>query len=126
MENQPFRDVIPEVVLSKLHALRKEGNNAVHGNKGDSTTALRLTREAYNVGRWFYVNYAAGNVSDCPEFAEPPKGGIEGIEQRREKRAILERITAQEAQMQKLLADLEQERSRAQQAEATAAMAPLS
>ncbi len=120
LENQPFRDVIPEVVLSKLHALRKEGNNAVHGNKGDSTIALRLTREAYNVGRWFYVNYAAGNVSDCPEFAEPPKGGIEGIEQRREKRAILERITAQEAQMQKLLADLEQERSRAQQAEATA------
>lgn len=120
LENQPFRDVVPTVVLSKLHALRKEGNSAVHGNKGDSTVALRLTREAYNVGRWLYVTYADGNVADCPQFTEPPKGGIEAVEQRREKRAILERIAAQEAQMQKLLADLEQERSRAQQAEATA------
>ncbi len=120
LENQPFRDVVPTVVLSKLHALRKEGNSAVHGNKGDSTVALRLTHEAYNVGRWLYVTYADGNVADCPQFTEPPKGGVEAVEQRREKRAILERIAAQEAQMQKLLADLEQQRSRAQQAEATA------
>lgn len=120
LENQPFRDVTPQVVLSKLHGLRKEGNNAVHGNKGDATVALRLTREAYNIGRWLYVTYANGNVADCPEYTEPPKGGVEGVEQRREKRAILERIAAQEAQMQKLLADLEKERSQAQQAVATA------
>lgn len=120
LENQPFRDVTPPVVLSKLHGLRKEGNSAVHGNRGDATVALRLTREAYNVGRWLYVTYADGNVADCPEFTEPPKGGVEGIELRREKRAILERIAAQEAQMQKLLADLEKERSQARRAEATA------
>jgi len=120
MENQPFRDVTPQVVLSKLHALRKEGNNAVHGNKGDATVALRLTREAHNVGRWIFVTYAGGSVSDCPEYTEPPKGGVEGVQQRREKRAILERIAAQESQMQKLLADLEKERSQARQAEATA------
>ena len=119
LENQPFRDVIPSVVLSKLHALRKEGNNAVHGNQGDATTALRLTREAYNIGRWVFVTYADGNVSDCPEYSEPPEGGVEGVQQRREKRAILERIAAQEAQMQKLLADLEKERSQAQRAVAT-------
>jgi len=120
LHNQPFKDVIPEVVLSKLHALRMEGNNAAHGNKGDTTTALRLTREAYNVARWLLVNYAGGNVADCPEYKEPPEGGIEGFKQRREKRAILERIAAQEAQMQKLLADLEKERSRSEQAVATA------
>ncbi len=120
LENQPFRDVIPTVVLSKLHALRKEGNSAVHGNKGDAMVALRLTREAYNVGRWLYVTYAGGSVSDCPAYCEPPEGGIEGAQQRREKRAILERLAAQEAQMQKLLADLETQRSQAQQAVATA------
>jgi type I restriction enzyme R subunit len=120
LHNQPFKDVVPEVVLSKLHALRMEGNNAAHGNKGDTTTALRLTREAYNIARWFHINYAGGNVADCPEYTEPPEGGVEGFRQRREKRAILERVTAQEAQMQKLLADLEQERSRADLAVATA------
>lgn len=119
LHNQPFKDVIPEVVLSKLHALRMEGNNATHGNKGDTTTALRLVREAYNIARWLHVNYANGNVADCLEYAEPPEGGVEGFKQRREKRAILERIAAQEAQMQKLLADLENERSRAAHAEAT-------
>lgn len=34
MANQVFKDVIPDVVLSKLHALRKEGNKSVHGNAG--------------------------------------------------------------------------------------------
>lgn len=120
LANQPFRDVVPEVVLSKLHALRKEGNKSVHGNAGDTITALRLLKEAYNVGRWLYVTYADGKVEDCPAFSEPPEGGVEAVAQRREKRAILERIAAQEAQMQRLLADLEQERARAHQATATA------
>ncbi|GAA4444202.1 DEAD/DEAH box helicase family protein [Novipirellula rosea] len=120
LHNQPFKDVVPEVVLSKLHALRMEGNNAAHGNKGDTTTALRLTREAFNVARWLHVSYAGGNVTDCPEYTEPPTGGVEGSKQRREKRAILERVAAQEAQLQKLLADLDNERSRAEQAESTA------
>lgn len=120
LNNQPFKDVVPEVVLSKLHALRMEGNNAAHGNKGDSTIALRLMREAYNVARWLHVSYAHGNVAECPEYSEPPEGGVEGFKHRREKRAILERIAAQEAQLQKLLSDLEAERSRADQAVATA------
>lgn len=120
LNNQPFKDVVPDVVLSKLHAIRMEGNRAAHGNKGDTTTALRLMREAHNVGRWIFVNYAAGDVGDCSVFEEPPQGGVESVQQRREKRAILERITAQEAQMQKMLADIEQQRSRADKAEATA------
>ncbi|XZE18636.1 DEAD/DEAH box helicase family protein [Pirellulaceae bacterium SH449] len=120
LNNQPFKDVTPEVILSKLHALRMEGNKAAHGNKGDTTIALRLTREAYNIARWLYVSYAGGNVKDCPDYAEPPEGGVEGFKQRREKRAILERVAAQEAQMQKLLSDLATERYRAEQAESTA------
>ena len=120
LANQPFRDVVPEVVLSKLHALRKEGNKSIHGNVGDTTSAISLTREAYNIGRWLYVTYARGKAEDCPVFQEPTKGGVEGSEQRKEKRAYLERISAQEAQLQKLLQDLEQERTKAKQAEATA------
>lgn len=120
LDNPPFREVIPNVVLSKLHSLRKEGNNAVHGNKGDATIAVRMLQEAYDVGRWLFVNYASGSPNDCPKFVEPPQGGIEGAAQRREKRAILERVAAQEAQLKQLLADLAQERSKAVQAQATA------
>jgi molecular chaperone GrpE len=55
------------------------------------------------------VNYAGGTIGKCPAYTEPPSGGVEGSKQRKEKRAILERIVAQEAQMQKLLADLEKQ-----------------
>ena len=119
LHNQPFKDVVPEVVLSKLHSLRMEGNNAAHGNKGDTTTALRLIREAYNIARWLHLNFAGGDLADFTDYQEPPKGGVEGSKQRREKRATLERMAAQEAQMQKLLGDLDKQRSRADLAEAT-------
>lgn len=121
LDNQPFRDAVPEVVQSKLHALRIEGNKALHGNRGDTTSALRLLQDAYNVGRWLHLTYAKGSVEDCPKFTEPPAGGVEGVERRKEKRAILERIAAQEAQMQKLLEELEAVRAKAEQAEATKA-----
>src|SRR5690606_35907908 len=56
LDNPSFRDLVPEVVLAKLHALRKEGNQAVHGNGGDTTSALRLTQEAFHIARWMHVN----------------------------------------------------------------------
>ncbi|MCA8998867.1 MAG: DEAD/DEAH box helicase family protein [Planctomycetaceae bacterium] len=120
LTNPPFRDVVPELILSKLHALRKEGNKSLHGGKGDTITALRLLREAHGIGRWMLVTYAGGKAEECPTFQEPPPGGVEGVEQRKEKRAYLERIAAQEAQLQKLLKDLEEERARSKQAVATA------
>ena len=121
LANQPFRDVVPEVILSKLHGLRKEGNRAVHGNEGNSTTALRMVREAWNVGRWLYMRYGdAPDVSHCGEYVEPPRGGDQGDKQRKEKRAILERVAAQEAQIRELLSNLEKQRNKTDQAIATA------
>src|ERR1051326_2609755 len=103
-----------------MHALRIEGNHAVHGNRGDVTTAMRLLKDTYDIGRWLFVTFG-GKIDDCPQFTEPPEGGVEAAERRKEKRLILERIAAQEAQMQKLLEDLESERGRAEQAVASAA-----
>ena len=120
LHNQPFKDVVPSLLLSKLHALRMEGNSAAHGNKGDTTTALRLVEEAYNIARWLHVSYGGGCVTDFADYQQPPEGGATGTKQRREKRAILERMAGQESQLQKLLGDLEKQRSRADQAEATA------
>lgn len=120
LDNQSFRDIVPDVVMSKLHALRIEGNKAVHTGAGNTTTALRVLQDAYNVGRWLYVTHAKGDAQGIPSFLVPPEGGAEGVERRREKRAILERVVAQEAQMQKLLDELEAARSKALQAEATA------
>ncbi len=121
LDDSSFQSAVPRVVISKMHVLRIEGNHAVHGNRGDTATALRLLKEAYDLGRWLFVTFAAGKLDECPEFAPPPEGGIEASDRRKEKRAILERVVAQEAQLQRLLEDLETERARAQQAVATAA-----
>jgi type I restriction enzyme, R subunit len=120
LDDPSFKSAVPRVVVSKLHALRIEGNHAIHGNRGDGTTALRLLKEAFDLGRWLFVNFASGSVDACPPFVDPPEGGADAIDRRKEKRAILERVAAQEAQLQKLLEDLESERNRADQATATA------
>lgn len=121
LDDDSFQSAVPRVVVSKMHALRIEGNHAVHGNQGDTTTALRLLKEAYDLGRWLHVNFAKGRAEDSPQYTQPPEGGAEASDRRKEKRAILERVAAQEAQLQKLLADLEAERERAEQAVASAA-----
>ena len=120
LEAQPFVDVTPPVVLSKLHTLRIEGNRAVHGSSGDTTTAFRILKEAYNIARWLFATHTADDVSAVTAFVEPPKGGVEGAEQRKEKRAILQRLVDQEAQLQKLLGEIENERERSTKLEATA------
>lgn len=120
LDDSTFRSAVPPVVLSKLHALRREGNRAVHGNQGTTSTALVLLREAFDLGRWFFLTYKAGTADQIGSYAEPPQGGVEGAEKRREKRAILERVASQEAQMQKLLEDLSTARDQAAKAEATA------
>jgi len=120
LDDSAFRSAVPPVVVSKMHALRIQGNHAVHGNRGDTTTALRLLKDAFDIGRWLHLTFRKGKVEDCPLFTEPPEGGVEAAARRKEKRAVLERIAAQEAQLQKLLEELEAERSRAEQATATA------
>jgi type I restriction enzyme R subunit len=121
LDHSAFQTAVPSVVLCKMHGLRIEGNHAIHGNRGDTTVALRLLKDAFDLGRWLYATFGKGNVESCPTFAQPPEGGVEAAQRRKEKRAILERFAAQEAQMQKLLEDLDAERSRVQQAAASAA-----
>lgn len=119
LEDASFRSAVPAVVQDKMHALRVHGNKAVHGNEGDTTDAIRGLRDAHDLAKWVFVTFANGKAGDCEGFVEPPTGGVEGASRRKEKREILQRVAAQEAQMQKLLKELEKERSKVKQAEAT-------
>lgn len=118
-----FEATVPRVVLAKLHALRKEGNRAAHGEKVDSPTALWLLKEAFDLGCWLHLTYGAGAKADLPTYAEPPKeeGDLAGVPPASKKKAVLEKLAAQEAQMQKLLEELEAARAEARAAAATAA-----
>jgi type I restriction enzyme R subunit len=119
-----FKSVTPGVVQDKLHTIRKSGNPAVHGNRGDTRLALRTLRDAFDVAKWFYLTYGGGRLADLPAFTEPkpanPDGGELGA-LRNEKRVILERYAVQEAQLQQMLSELQQAREKAQRAEQEAA-----
>jgi len=108
-----FSDVVPEVVITKLHALRIHGNKAAHGNYGPLETAKWLMKEAYQLGQWLYLTYVGGEVSEIQEFKEITEGLDSKDKLKREKKAILEKLAAQEMQMNKLLGDLKKARSQA-------------
>lgn len=124
LNNTDFSDAIPAVVIDKLHALRMHGNKALHANQGTTNTAAWLLKEAYQLGQWLYLTYAGGAVSDLPEFQELTPETAPGESKarlKREKKAVLQKLAAQEAQMQQLLDDLRETRSQATVARATAA-----
>ncbi len=74
LDHSAFQTAVPSVVLCKMHGLRIEGNHAIHGNRGNTTVALRLLKDAFDLGRWLYATFGKGTVESCPAFAQPPEG----------------------------------------------------
>ncbi len=109
LTNDAFDAATPRVILAKLHALRKEGNRAAHGEAVDAPTSLWLLKEAFDLGCWLHLTHGGGAQGDLPVFAPPPEiaGAADPAVVQREKKAVLERLAAQEARMAQLLADLE-------------------
>ena len=106
------------MVLDKLHALRIHGNKAAHGESATTRNALWLLQEAFDLGRWLFIQYGKGDAKSIPPFAQPSSEATEESkgQLKREKRQVLEKLAAQEAQMEALLLELEA----ARQATATA------
>ena len=123
LDGQPFKDSVPRVVLTKLHAVRKLGNPAAHGGRVNVDMAHQALKEAQQLGSWLHIAVDKGDKSDCPSFTPPPPGGLAGAtkaELKREKRAALEKLAVQEVQMEKLLEELKTARSKVKAAEKTA------
>jgi type I restriction enzyme R subunit len=118
LKNPSFVAITPKVILDKLHALRIHGNKAAHGNEGYSRTALWLLQEAYDLSRWLFVQYGKGQISAIPPFQAPrPPPKESNSAEKRERRQILEKLAAQEAQMDALLRELDAARQTASAAE---------
>lgn len=118
LKNDAFIAITPKVVLDKLHALRMHGNKAAHGEPVRSQHALWLLKEAHDLARWMCVRYGQAKADQLPAFQQP---GIPGQVEERERRQVLEKLAAQEAQMDALLSELEEARSKATAAQKEAA-----
>ncbi|MFV2055172.1 MAG: DEAD/DEAH box helicase family protein [Thiohalomonadales bacterium] len=120
LSNKAFKEIAPTVIQDKLHIVRKKGNKAAHGDKCSPETALTLLRECWDLGRWLFATYVDGDISAVPEFITPMPSEESKGKLKREKKALLEQYAKQEARMQVLLADLEQERAQRIEIEKTA------
>lgn len=114
-----FRQLAPQPVLDKLHAVRIKSNKAAHGGKETASTSLAMLREAYDLGRWFYLTFGGGELADLPDFCQPTEETKAQI--KREEKFALQKLAEQEAQMQALLEELEAARTKAAAAQKTAA-----
>jgi type I restriction enzyme R subunit len=120
-----FKNSVPSVILNKLHSLRVHGNKAAHGDKSTTSVALWILEEAFNLSCWYYVAFCKGDKNSVPSFVAPqsisssPEADSE--QSKKERKEILSRLAAQEAQMRQLLSELETARKQAREAELSAA-----
>jgi type I restriction enzyme R subunit len=118
LKNDAFTAITPKVVLDKLHALRMHGNKAAHGEQVRTQHALWLLKEAHDLARWLCIQYGEAKAGQLSAFVQP---SVPRQTEEKERRQILEKLAAQEAQMEALLAELEDARSKASAAEKQAA-----
>ncbi|MDM8536038.1 DEAD/DEAH box helicase family protein [Desulfobacterales bacterium HSG17] len=101
-----FKETVPKVVLDKFHQIRLDGNKAAHGQKTDNKTALFCLREAWDLGRWYFITYGKGSADQCPPYQEPSPEDTKA-KLKKEKKAALKKLALQEAQLQELLQQFE-------------------
>lgn len=118
LKNDVFTAITPKTVLDKLHALRIHGNKAAHGEPVRPQNALWLLKEAHDLARWLSIQYGRAKTDGLPAFAQP---SAPAQAEEKERRQVLEKLAAQEAQMDALLSELEEARSKAIAAEKHAA-----
>lgn len=112
LAEESFKNTVPKVVLDKLHLIRVNGNKAAHGQPTQSETALSCLREAWDLGCWYFITYGGGRPNECPDYQEPPSVDTKA-RLKKEKKAALEKIASQEAQLQELLQQVETLRAQA-------------
>jgi type I restriction enzyme, R subunit len=77
-------------------------------------------REAWDLGRWYFITYGSGTLEQSPAYQEPPPEDTKA-KIKREKKAALQKLAAQEAQLQELLQQVAALRDRTKAAEKTGA-----
>jgi len=63
--------LLPRRQADGMHAIRRDGNAAVHGNSTPTPTAMRRLREAHGLSGWYARNIARGSKVDPGRFVPP-------------------------------------------------------
>jgi type I restriction enzyme R subunit len=117
---EEFKLAVPEVVLSKLHAIRIAANHAAHP-KRPITKELALERlyQAFEVGQWLHLQLDRGTRAGLPAYSAPLPSGEQAPGNKAKE--ALEKLRLAEAQHEAVLKALEEERRKRLEAEQVAA-----
>lgn len=63
---------LPRRQADGMHAIRRDGNAAVHGNSTPSPTAMRRLKDAHGLSSWYVRNIKRGSKVDAGQFVPPP------------------------------------------------------
>lgn len=108
LNNSSLAMVADSLVLDKLHALRKLGNRAAHGETVSVADGLRAVREAWQLARWMHVAFLGGKVQDFADYLEPPARPEDSkAEIKRKVKVLAEQNAAKEARLKAALEELE-------------------
>ena len=120
LNDTSFKQAVDPTTIDKLHSLRKNGNKGAHGNQAGKSLAVLMLEEAYDIACWLHLVYANGKQEDCGHFELPvrPTDDSKG-ELKREKKELLQRVASQEAELKRLLEEIELTRSEATKSKAT-------
>lgn len=109
LTSDDFTSAVRPEIVTKLHAIRINGNQAVHEGKVDHKQALWILKECYCIGIYLYVIFDDGDQNDCPAFKAPqPKPSLEaaGAKILKKNKQLTKQIEAQDARLQQALAEL--------------------
>ncbi|XXT15242.1 DEAD/DEAH box helicase family protein [Sorangium sp. So ce429] len=115
LNESAFEAATPRVILTKLHAVRQRGNKAAHGSPVTTPDALAMLQEAYDLAAWFHVRFDGGTKEECGTYT-PPSGSSARETKEALKKAhkeTLDKLAEKEAQLEKILANLEAQRAKA-------------
>jgi len=107
LNSSSFRMVASDLVLDKLHLLRKLGNRAAHGEGVHAADAARCVHEAWQLGRWMHVTFLAGQPTDFADYKVPPAEGIDSkAEFKRKAKALAEENALKEVRLKQALQEV--------------------
>ena len=101
MRDEQFAKLVSPALLSKMHAIRMEGNKAAHAKSNSSESAKWLLKEAHDVSKWIYLSFCKGKLDELKPFELPKVSNKES--QKSE-------LVKKEIQIQKLLEEIEQKK----------------
>ena len=117
LTNESFVSITPKVVIDKFHSIRIHGNKAAHGEKSNNKVSSWLLKETWDIARWLFAVYCKGDIKGLEKFQAPEAGVDPATRLKQERKTLLQQHAKQEAQMQDLMEQLEEERHLRESAE---------